>query len=79
MQHTVFKQEWRKALPGGVYELMFSIHLNPAKIDAFLNAQKIKPTYPGFIPIEHTGLCEVNDEIFQFLNFTNGIWQKVAS
>lgn len=79
MNHTVFKQEWRKSLPDGVYEVAYSIHLSQESLQAFIDKQSVTPTLPGYVPFPGVSVCEVNDEIYQYLMRSDGIWRSELS
>ena len=79
MNHTIYKMKWCKTYPDHVIEEVYSIHLSPDTAKVFAESQKEKPTYPGFVPQDHLEIGEVNDEVYQYLLNSNGIWQGASS
>ncbi len=76
MNHTVFKQKWRKESEDGEVGYMYSIHLNNDKINLFIKKEQGQPTLPGFEPDGHPTPFTVNEEIYGLLEGVNGIWTE---
>ncbi|QQS23161.1 hypothetical protein IPM19_01170 [bacterium] len=75
MDHTVFKQKWRRTSDSGE-EFVYSIHLNSDKARLFAERELNKPSLPGLSPAGPLTPWTVNNEIFGFLHSVNGIWTE---
>lgn len=76
MNHTVFKQKWRKLSSSGAVEYIYSLHLNQDKVQLFIEHERARPTLPNSVPEGNPTTFTVNEEIYGLLEIVNGIWTE---